>query len=79
MSVFDDRMGKARRRVASMDAVDGHKDRTLHCIRAALEAGLRRPETEAAYDALAMLEDEHECIRQEVRHEMQRAMHRGTV
>ena len=59
---FDEFYVKAVKNVADLDAVDGHKDRRLLTICAALEAGLRNPLTNAQYDALVMLREvaEHE-------------------
>jgi hypothetical protein len=54
---FEQRMAEARARVNELDKVDGHKDRDLKTIWAALDAGLRHPECGAQYDALVMLED----------------------
>jgi len=54
---FDRCLAAARKRVAAFDKADGFADRSPGTIMAALEAGLRRPETCAAYDALVMLQD----------------------
>ena len=54
---FDALKKKAIKNVADLDGVDGFKDRYIGTIAAALEAGLRHPETNAAFDALVMLED----------------------
>ena len=47
----------ARKNIAELDGVDGWKNREIGTIYAALEAGLRRPESNSAFDALVMLED----------------------
>jgi hypothetical protein len=54
---FDRLLGEARDRVQSMDETDGFKDRYSGTIYAALEAGLKNPESGAAFDALVMLRD----------------------
>ena len=54
---FEKHMDDARKRVAAMDRIDGVCDRHLATICAALEAGLKRPETGAQFDALVMLLD----------------------
>jgi hypothetical protein len=53
---FEKELSEARERVASMDKIDGHKDRDIATITAALEAGLRT-DLSAAFDALVMLKD----------------------
>jgi len=53
---YEEEYKKARRRVQSFDLAGGRKDRELLTIREALRAGLRHPETGAAYDALYMLD-----------------------
>lgn len=45
----------AKTRVKSLSGVDGYQDRELETILFALNTGLRRPETGAAWDALVML------------------------
>jgi hypothetical protein len=54
---FDKCKAKAVKNVAALDKSDKFKDRYIGTIAAALEAGLRHPETNAAFDALVMLED----------------------
>ena len=54
---FEAKMREAKYRVLSLDRLDGHRDRNLGVIHAALEAGLRHPENGAQYDALYMLTD----------------------
>jgi hypothetical protein len=54
---FIDSMARARDRVKSLDSVDEFEDRSIQTIASALECGLKRPETEAQYDALWMLKD----------------------
>jgi len=51
------RVQKARSRVAAMDAMDGAKDRELKTILAAIVWGIKNPQTEAAFEAVVMLED----------------------
>lgn len=57
MNSFEANKTKAIANVAALDAVDGFKDRELSTIYFALEAGLKKPETNAQFDALVMLED----------------------
>jgi hypothetical protein len=47
----------ARKRVSTMDSIDGFKDRFLGTILAAMKAGIFFPETGAHFDAYVMLED----------------------
>lgn len=47
----------AARRVAAMDAHDGHEERSLVVLVAALSAGLSGNDDSGAYDALIMLID----------------------
>ena len=54
---FDANLDEARKTVAAMDKIDGFKPRDPKTIWSALEAGLRRPETNCAFEALVMLED----------------------
>jgi hypothetical protein len=54
---FEKCLAKARKNVAGLDKIDGWKNREAGTIYAALEAGLRHPESNAAFDALVMLED----------------------
>lgn len=55
--VFDKLLRKAEKNVAALDRVDGHKDRSIGTIIAALECGLKSPDTNAQFDALVMLID----------------------
>ncbi len=48
---------EAMKRVASLDKADGFRDREPATIRAALQCGILRPETNAQFDALVMLMD----------------------
>lgn len=54
---FDKLVAKAEADVKRLDAIDGSKDRELKTILFALEAGLKRPETNAHYDAYVMLKE----------------------
>ena len=54
---FDIQCLKAKARVQQMDRSDGFKDRYLPTIFAALECGLKHPDTGAQFDALFMLSD----------------------
>lgn len=54
---FAARVDAATERVVNMDHIDGFEDRDLKTILFALEAGLKRPDTFAAFDALVMLRD----------------------
>ena len=54
---YEDRLRKARKSVDALDSVDGRKNREIGTIAAALEAGLRHPETNAQFEALVMLQD----------------------
>ena len=56
---FTNQMERAKKRVASMDKLDGWKPRDPGTIVAALECGLKRPDTGAQFDALVMLMDAH--------------------
>lgn len=53
---FNQRLDKAKKNIREMDEIDGG-DRSLGTIIAALEAGIRNPECDAHFDALAMLHD----------------------
>ena len=46
---------KARGIVHSLDAIDDHQDRKWSTIISALEAGLRNPKSDAAFEAYVML------------------------
>jgi len=61
---FNSRLAKARKNVDELDQVGGWKDREIFTIHAALEAGLKNPDTNAAFDALVMLQDLREMKRQ---------------
>jgi hypothetical protein len=52
---FKSHVTKATSEVHAMDSIDGFQDRELRTILVALEAGLRNPETNAAWDAYVML------------------------
>lgn len=52
---FESNLKKAEENVAALDAVDRWQNRRISTIYAALECGLRRPETNAQYEALVML------------------------
>lgn len=54
---FDAEYANAKERVGRFDQLDRRKDREPGTILAALEAGLRHPETGAQFDALVMLKD----------------------
>ena len=54
---FDKCKAKARKNVDDMDAVDGFQDRNSGTVLAALECGLKNPDTNAQFDALVMIED----------------------
>jgi len=54
---FERRRGLARQHVTKMDQTDGFRDRDMKTILFALQCGLNRPETNAQFDALVMLED----------------------
>ena len=54
---FEQEVAAARQRVADLDEIDGFADRAMLTILLALEAGLRRPESAAQYDAYVMLQD----------------------
>ena len=54
---FQAKMSAAVKRVENMDKIDGHDDRSIGTIVAALTAGLTEPTNDAAYDALVMLAD----------------------
>jgi hypothetical protein len=54
---FDERVKKAEKTVAFMDQHDGWTDRELPTVLAALECGLKRPETNSHFDAFVMLRD----------------------
>jgi len=54
---LDDRVKLAQQRVASFDTRDGFQDRKLATIWAALEMGIRKPESDAHLDAYVMLSD----------------------
>lgn len=56
-------VAEARERVDSFDEIDTFKDRALSTIVAALEAGIKRPESGAQFDALVMLYDCEEELR----------------
>lgn len=56
-SDFQAKMFAAVKRVASFDKIDGHDDRSIGTIVAALTAGLTEQNDDAAYDALVMLCD----------------------
>ncbi len=57
MWTFNDQVKAAERRVATMDEVDGKKERDLRTILLALECGLKSPGTGAHFDAYVMLKD----------------------
>lgn len=57
MTQFKKKLAKARRSVAAYDKKNGIKDRWLRTIQAALETGLKNPETNAHFEALVMLKD----------------------
>ena len=57
MPEFEVEMKKAADRVESFDKCDGVRDRSLKAIAAALEAGLKQPDTGCQFDALWMLLD----------------------
>lgn len=59
---FQERLKKAKKNVSDMDAIDGG-DRSLGTIIAALQAGIRNPDTNAQFDALVMLIDIDEFSR----------------
>jgi hypothetical protein len=61
---FNLRLAKAKKDVAKMDQIDGYKERSIGTIHAALECGLKNPDTNAAFDALVMLQDLREMERQ---------------
>jgi len=54
---FESRLEKARERVSSFGRFEKGTGRALRAIQAALIAGLRHPETGAAFDALVMLDE----------------------
>lgn len=54
---FENRIDKARLRVVEMDLMDGAADRGLRTILAAMEAGIKNPDSGAQFDAVAMLRD----------------------
>ena len=54
---FEDRLRQATREVQELDEVDGWPDRELSTILYALEAGLKRPESNCAFHAYVMLLD----------------------
>ena len=54
---FRAKMEAAVKRVESFDEIDGHDDRSIGTIVAALTAGLTEHNDDAAYDALVMLVD----------------------
>ena len=47
----------AELRVAELDKVDGYADRYANTILAAMEAGIKIPESGALFDAFVMLRD----------------------
>ena len=57
---------RAELRVAELDKVDGYADRHADTIMAAMEAGLKKPESGALFDAFVMLRDVAE-IQQQLR------------
>lgn len=56
------KLAAASKRVREMDAVDGHEDRSIGTLIAALECGLYGTDDGPAYDALAMLRDIQSAI-----------------
>lgn len=62
-SEFEACFAKAARFVAEMDEHDGWADRNLSTIIAALQAGLIDPSNNAHFDALVMLIDLREIVK----------------
>lgn len=59
---FQEKLEKAKKNVSDMDAIDGG-DRSVGTIIAALQAGIRNPDSNAQFDALVMLMDIDEFSR----------------
>lgn len=57
MTDHERKLAAAAKRVAAMDKSDGHEDRSIGTIIAAIKSGLLETNNDAAYDALVMLED----------------------
>lgn len=62
--LFKEKLAKAEVFVAECDCWDGHKDRTAATIYATLECGLKKPSTNAQFEALVMLRDVAELEKQ---------------
>jgi hypothetical protein len=54
---FQMRLDKATVAVKELDEIDGYEHREIGTIWQALHCGLRYPDTNAAFDALVMLDD----------------------
>jgi len=64
MTDHEKKLKAAQKRVAGMDKLEGHEDRSIGTLWIALETGLRGTDDGPAYDALAMLIDIRNTISQ---------------